>query len=35
VNLIEDVPVDQLKALGSAPGVKVIDELSFFVTISI
>jgi peptide/nickel transport system substrate-binding protein len=32
VNLIEDVPVDQLKALGAAPGVKVVDEPSFFVT---
>ena len=32
LDLIEDVPVDQLKALGAAPGVKVVDEPSFFVT---
>ncbi len=32
LDLIEDVPVDQLKALAAAPGVKVVDEPSFFVT---
>src|SRR6201999_2356090 len=32
LDLIEDVPVDQLKALSRAKGVKVIDEPSFFVT---
>jgi peptide/nickel transport system substrate-binding protein len=32
LDLIEDVPVDQLKALSHAKGVKVIDEPSFFVT---
>jgi peptide/nickel transport system substrate-binding protein len=32
LDLIEDIPVDQLKALAVAPGVKVVDEPSFFVT---
>jgi len=32
LDIIEDVPVDQLKALTTAKGVKVVDEPSFFVT---
>ncbi len=32
LDIIEDVPVDQLKALATAKGVEVVDEPSFFVT---
>jgi peptide/nickel transport system substrate-binding protein len=32
LDIIEDVPVDQLKALATSKGVKVVDEPSFFVT---
>ncbi|MBV9403895.1 MAG: ABC transporter substrate-binding protein [Acidobacteriaceae bacterium] len=32
LDIAEDIPIDQLKALKNAPGIKVVDEPSFLVT---